>query len=118
MTQQLMNLKQADTLDVQKDPANDYELWQTLKPFIGHCLTLNHDINNPLTTIIGYAEFMLEDDPPLAPNHLKHVKNILQAAERVRLLVEKLCAEKIALSEQIDMGPVIDSYQRVAKPLK
>ena len=118
MTKQPANLHQADVLNGSKDHTDDYELWQRLKPFIGHCLTLNHDINNPLTTIMGYAEFMLEDDPPLAPNHLKHVKNILEAAERVRQLVETLCAEKIALSEEIDMGAVTDSYKRVAKSLK
>ncbi|MBI5267627.1 MAG: hypothetical protein HY851_10385 [candidate division Zixibacteria bacterium] len=100
------------------DPTNDYELWLRLRPYIGHCLSLNHDINNPLTTVLGYAELMLESDPPLPENQIEHIKAIAASAERIQALLEKLCREKIELAEQIDLGPVIEAYRKIATPLK
>lgn len=100
------------------DPTNDYELWLRLKPYIGHCLSLNHDINNPLTTVLGYAELILEANPPLPENQVEHVKAIAASAERIRDMLEKLCREKIELAEQIDLGPVIEAYRKIATPLE
>ena len=96
------------------DPTGDYELWLRLKPYIGHCLTMNHDVNNSLTAVLGFAELMLEDDPPLTEKQIGHVKAIIRSAERVQATMENLCQEKIELSERIDLGPVIEAYQRIA----
>ena len=100
------------------DPTDDHALWLRLKPFIGHCLTMNHELNNSLTTVIGYAELMLEDSATLTDTQIEHAKAILEAAERLQTLVEALCREKIELSEQIDLGPVIDAYKKISQPLE
>jgi len=100
------------------DPTDDYELWLQLKPYVGHCLSMNHDVNNPLTAVLGYAELMLDDEPPLSENQTQHVKAIIKSAERVQAIMESLCQEKIELSERIDLRPVVEAYKSIAKPLK
>jgi signal transduction histidine kinase len=98
--------------------SDDLALFQVLKPYIGHCLTLNHDINNPLAGILGYAEFMLSEPETLNQDQQHQLAKILQCAERIKKLVENLCDEKIALSEKYDLRAVTDSYKKIAKELK
>ena len=99
------------------DLTDDYAVWQALKPYIGHCLTMNHDINNPLAGVLGYCEFMLLDDN-LTPTQRKHLEQINECAERIKKQVETLCDDKIALVEKIDLRKVSEAYQKIAKPLK
>lgn len=101
----------------QRVSAEELEMYLKLKPFIGHCLTLNHDINNPLAGIIGYADFMLDNAETLSKDQEKYLRQIAKCAERIRVLVTELSDEKIALAEGIDMSAVIESYKAVAKPL-
>lgn len=54
--------------------------------------TLAHEINNPLTPIIGLAEMLLEDLPPDHPNRA-YVRAISAAAWRIRDVVRNLCEE-------------------------
>ena len=54
--------------------------------------TLAHEINNPLTPIIGMAEMLLEDLPPDHPNRA-YVRAISAAAWRIRDVVRNLCEE-------------------------
>ena len=54
--------------------------------------TLAHEINNPLTPIIGLAEMLLEDLPPDHPGRA-HVRAISAAAWRIRDVVRNLCEE-------------------------
>jgi signal transduction histidine kinase len=100
------------------EPSDDFALFQVLKPYIGHCLTMNHDINNPLAGILGYAEFMLSEPETLNEDQQKQLKKIYQCAERIKKLVENLCEEKIALSEKYDFRAITESYKKVAKELK
>lgn len=96
---------------------DDYAIWQALKPYIGHCLSLNHDINNPLAGILGYTEFMLEDTEPLTAAQRKHLTLINTCAERIKKLVEALCEEKMAVSTQMDLRSVTDAYKEIATKL-
>ncbi|MFQ5453736.1 MAG: histidine kinase dimerization/phospho-acceptor domain-containing protein, partial [Candidatus Zixiibacteriota bacterium] len=48
-------------MEEKNDIANELEVYQAIKPYIAHCLTMNHEINNPLAGIIGYSEFLLEE---------------------------------------------------------
>lgn len=103
--------------DIAEDVKDDLVLFQTLKPYIGHCLTLNHDINNPLTGIIGYCEYLLVDPQFLDKTQKKYLQQILQCAERIKKLVENLCEEKISMAEKIDLKSITEAYKKVAKPL-
>jgi nitrogen-specific signal transduction histidine kinase len=96
--------------------ADDYAIWQVLKPYIGHCLTMNHDINNPLAGVLGYCEFMLMDDD-LTPTQRKHLEQISESADRIKKIVESLCDDKIAMSEKIDLRTVTEAYRVIAKKL-
>jgi nitrogen-specific signal transduction histidine kinase len=103
--------------DPTTDPTTDFALFQTLKPYIGHCLTMNHDINNPLAGIIGYCEFLQLESENLNKDQQHQLEMIAKCAERIRKLVENLCEEKIALTEKIDLRPIVDSYKAIAKKL-
>jgi signal transduction histidine kinase len=96
----------------------DAAVWEALKPYIGHCLTLNHDINNPLAGILGYAEFMLAEADSLNEDQRQQLGKILHCAERIRKLVEALCDDKIALSEKVDLRVITDAYKKIARPLQ
>ena len=90
----------------------DLALFRALKPFINHCLSLNHDINNPLAGIMGYTEFMIDEGDNLTQNQIDELKKIYQCAERIQKLVVELCDEKIALSENIDLRSVVASFNK------
>lgn len=100
------------------DPAADYMLWQQLRPYIGHCLTLNHEVNNALTSLLGYIDLMLVDRSSLTADQIDHLENIQTAALRIKAAAEQLSSEKITLSEEIDLRSVIEAYTRTARPSK
>ena len=54
--------------------------------------SLAHEINNPLTPIIGMAEMLLEDLPPDHPGRA-YAHAITAAAWRIRDVVRDLCGE-------------------------
>lgn len=83
----------------------DFEL---LKPLIKRCLKLNHDINNPLAGILGYADFMLSSPENLTESTSQQLKQIMKAAERIKKLVEDLGDEKIAISDKCDLRRILD----------
>lgn len=97
--------------------AEELDVYLKLKPFIAHCLTLNHDINNPLAGIIGYTDFMLESQDSLTKDQIKYLSQIAKCAERIHKLVAGLADAKMALAEEIDMAAVIENYKAAAKPL-
>ena len=79
------------------------EAFEKLLPVIERCLDLNHDINNPLTGIIAYAEF-LRDDPGLSEEkRLDYLGQILACAERIQECTGKLGSEKARLSEELNL---------------
>lgn len=105
--------------NISKDSVSDEELavYRLLKPYIGHCLTMNHDLNNPLSGIIGYAEFLMQEGDYLSEEHRAFVQQILQSAERIQKIVEDLCVDKIELMEKIDLQELIEAYRKVARSL-
>lgn len=105
-------------VSAEQNIVDDPAIYQALKPYIGHCLTMNHDINNPLAGILGYAEFMLSEPEGLSEDQRQQLGKILHCAERIKKLVEALCDEKIALSEGVDLRVVTDAYKKIAKPLQ
>jgi len=103
--------------DISEDLKEEIALFRVLKPYLAHCLTINHEINNPLAGVLGYAEFLLWDKKGLTNNQIEGLEEILRCAERIKKLVENLCEEKIALTEKIDLGALTKQYEKVAKQL-
>ena len=103
--------------DIDGDLKEELAVFRALKPYIGHCLILNHDINNPLAGIIGYSEVLMEESGQLDETQKGYLRQILECGERIKKLVEDLCEEKIALTEGIDLKSVTEAYKNIAKPL-
>ena len=91
--------------------ADDLEVLQKIKPFISHCLTLNHDLNNPLAGIIGYGEFLLSEGENLTEDQIEYLNRILSCADRMRKLIEKLCVEKGELAKVVDLRDLSERYK-------
>lgn len=54
-------------------------------------VTLNHEINNPLSTVLGQAELLLmKPEPPAAEKFHRMVKEIRDAAVRIRDVIRKV----------------------------
>lgn len=83
------------------------ELMLALRPYILKCLSLNHDINNPLAGIIGYGEILSEDES-LTPEQKGYLKQIMTCAERIRAKVNELCDSKVALQGELDIRQAIE----------
>lgn len=78
-----------------------------IRPYILKCLSLNHDINNPLAGIIGYGEILSEEES-LTPEQKGYLNQIMTCAERIRAKINELCEEKIALQGQLDLREVVE----------
>lgn len=100
----------------EEDLRNDIAAFRVLKPYLGHCLTLNHDLNNPLAGILGYAEFLQSDDN-LTADQKNSLNQIITCAERMKKLIEALCEHKIQLSEKVDLGAITEAWVRASKKL-
>lgn len=53
-------------------------------------LTIRHEINNPLTSILGLAQWLLEQEPDLSESVRNDLKTIEEMALRIRDIVQKL----------------------------
>ena len=62
-----------------------------------------HEINNPLTGIIGYAEYLLSEDEPLTESQKEGLKRIMLCAERIEKEINDLCEIKIKIAEEVDI---------------
>jgi signal transduction histidine kinase len=89
-------------------------VYRAIRPYIARCLSLNHEINNPLAGIIGYAEFLMEICDSLPPEHRRFVEQIMLSAERIQAITESLCQEKIALNEQVDIRALAKAFEPLA----
>ncbi len=105
-----------DSPEISDELREEIALFRTLKPYLGHCLTLNHDLNNPLAGILGYAEFLQADDN-LTADQRNSLNQIVKCAERMKGLIEFLCEHKIELSKNIDMGAIIEAWSQSAPKL-
>ena len=86
----------------------ELEIFQALKPFLARCLDLNHDINNPLTGIIGFCEFLMEDADSFNDEQKEFIENIVTCTEKIRKHIDQLCDTKIALNDKIDLKSFIE----------
>lgn len=89
----------------------ELELFGALKPYLGQCLSLNHDLNNPLAGIVGFLEFLMEESDQLSDEHREFVEQINLCSERMCQVLERLSDQKIALSAKVDLRSVIEAYQ-------
>jgi nitrogen-specific signal transduction histidine kinase len=99
-----------DLTKTSSDTNSELATFEELKPFIARCLTLNHDINNPLAGIVGYCEFLIEEQDNMTPEQRDYVVQILKCTERIQAIVERLGNEKIALGKKIDIPKLIKEY--------
>ena len=53
-------------------------------------VTVRHEINNPLTAVLGNAQWLLATDPTLSPESREILKEIEKAALRIRDVVRRL----------------------------
>jgi len=93
-----------DLIDLQIDDDLKREIieYRRLKPLIDLCLNLNHDINNPLAGIMGYAEFMLTDEAEITAEQRSCLEQIVECSERIQAQVSKLSEIKAALAEDLN----------------
>ncbi len=85
-----------------QDPA---DILNRLRPFILRCLKLNHEINNPLAGILGYTEFLLEEET-LSEIQRDCVHQIMSCADRIEKEISRLCQEKIELAGRLDLKQI------------
>ena len=80
-----------------------------LKPLIEKCLSLNHDLNNPLAGIIGYCEFLMDEGDNLTEDQVSYLKQIAKCADRIQKKITELSELKISYSEIVDINKFLDS---------
>lgn len=80
---------------------------------IGELLSsVAHELNNPLTSVLGFAEILLADDDPSLPRD--ELTCIRDEAQRCRRIVKNLL--DLARSEQMEMRPLL--LQDVARKVE
>jgi len=104
--------------DIGDDLKREISVYRRLKPLISHCLTLNHEINNSLGGIIGYAELMLTENISLSKNQRQNLQQIVRCAERIERQIGKLGNRKSNLAGEIDIKAVTAAYKQATGPLE
>ncbi len=104
-------------VDISENLKEDISLFRALKPYLAHCLTLNHEINNLLAGVIGHADLLLNISDGLTNRQKKGLLQIIESAERIKKLIEGLSAQKIALAEKADLKSFVQRHKKVAIPL-
>ncbi|HBB68037.1 MAG: hypothetical protein A2X28_01345 [Elusimicrobia bacterium GWA2_56_46] len=69
-----------------------------------------HEINNPLTGIMGFAELMLQSEE-LSPSQREDVQSILEQSQRCRRIVQNLLQfsrRKKGNDETVNLGPLLE----------
>jgi signal transduction histidine kinase len=100
----------ASSLDTQQ-LSRELNLFLEVRPYVLKCLSLNHDINNPLTGILGFGEILM-DDESLTAEQKGYLKQIMTCAERIRKEVNSLSEEKVALQEKVDLRELIELFSK------
>lgn len=103
--------------NISDDLRKELAIYRALKPYIGHCLLLNHDLNNPLAGVLGYTELLLLDGDKLTDDQRGSLEAIQKCAERIKTLVDNLARHKISLTAQVDLESVVQAYEKWARPL-
>lgn len=99
------------SINIESDMNDEFEIYQELKPYIAHCLTMNHELNNPLAVILGYTEILLDESDSLNDDQKKYLQHIVKGAHKIQECISELSEEKIALNEKIDLKEVMKLYK-------
>jgi signal transduction histidine kinase/CheY-like chemotaxis protein len=76
-----------------------------------------HEINNPLTGIMGFAELMLQSKE-ISPNQREDVQSILEQSQRCRRIVQNLLQfsrRKKGTCETVDLGALLEVALQLMK---
>ena len=106
--------------DVTGDRQTKSNLLQTEKmAALGRLVSgIAHELNNPLTTIMGYAQLLLGHG--LLPEQLTEARNVYQEAERARRIVKNLLyfarenqpeRTRVELNEVVERALALRSYE-------
>ncbi len=87
-----------------RNEQEELKIFRQFRPYIARCLTLNHEINNPLTGIIGYCEFLLGDSDQLTESQRDYLNQIMICAERILRAVDSLSCQKMSLGAKVDLA--------------
>ncbi len=82
---------------------DDATLFRAVTPLVSACLAANHDINNWLSGIFGYTEFLQTEADSLSHEQRKYLDKIMQCAERIQLQINKISAVKSEVAADVDM---------------
>jgi K+-sensing histidine kinase KdpD len=74
------------TTEIQEDQIKS----ERLKAMIETAVTINHEVNNPLSVVLGYAQLLLSRKEELAQDTVDKLKKIEQGALRIREVTRKL----------------------------
>lgn len=99
---------------ISEELREEIDLFRLLKPFIAYCLRLDHEINNPLSGVLGYADFMLMDGENLTEEQRNELREIVICAERIRKHMDQIGDIKGKLSEKLDLNSVLEFYETAA----
>ncbi|MCK4574423.1 MAG: hypothetical protein KAU36_08625 [candidate division Zixibacteria bacterium] len=98
-----------------EEPRDHSRLLNVLRPFLNRFLALNHDINNSLGGVIGYAEcLLLEED--LSASQRECAEKIMICAEGIQALMEELGDLKTAMSDDKDLEVFLTGLSRSTVP--
>jgi signal transduction histidine kinase/CheY-like chemotaxis protein len=106
--------------DVTTERQGQTKMLQTEKmAALGHLVSgIAHELNNPLTTIMGYAQLLLGHG--LLPEQLIEARNVYQEAERARRIVKNLLyfarenqpeRTRVELNEVVERALALRSYE-------
>ena len=95
---------------IRSSRSEDQREFDKIKPFILQCLSLNHDINNPLAGVLGYTEYILSDPKGLSEDQIELLQKVMTCGERIQKLVADLGDAKAALAQEIDIKAVLEKY--------
>jgi signal transduction histidine kinase len=101
----------------QEQMKKDLAAFKALRPYLGRCLSLNHDINNPLAGILGYAEFILTDERPLDEETKANIEQIVECANRIRAQMDALTLLKSSIAGTIDLDDLMAACEEYQKDL-
>ncbi len=77
-----------------------------------------HDLNNPLASVVGFAEYLVEGRDDTPPRLMEPLRAIYQEAERASKIVRNLLAfarKQEGDRRAIPLGPVLESTLRLLK---
>jgi two-component system, NtrC family, sensor kinase len=106
--------------DITGERQNETSMLQTEKmAALGRLVSgIAHELNNPLTTIMGYAQLLLGHG--LLPAQLAQARNVYQEAERARRIVKNLLyfarenqpeRTRVELNEVVERALALRSYE-------